>query len=51
VAEAEAEKTDAESGDSGKETHSSANSVHSAVPAMTLRDSYGAHAATWVSRV
>ena len=50
VPEVEAEKTNAECGDSGKETDSSANSFHDAVPAMTLRDSYGAHAASRVSK-
>ena len=37
-------RTDAEDGQTSKETHSSANSFHSDLPPMTLRDSYGAHA-------
>ena len=35
-------RIDAEDGQAGKETHSSANSFHSDLPPMTLRDSYGA---------
>jgi len=37
-------RMDAEDGQGSKDTHSSANSFHSDLPPMTLRDSYGAHA-------
>ena len=47
---------DAEDGQGSKDTHSSANSFHSDLPPMTLRDSYGAHAIhalalTWLQQL
>ncbi len=49
-------RMDAEDGQGSKETRSSANSFHSDLPPMTLRDSYGPHATpalamTWLQQL